>query len=114
MKQVQKLILLIALWLTLPLFLLLTNPETLSLPLLTIPFLLLAFSLYKTTTIGLGMFAKNMDQRRKRLIALNTAIFPTLLLILASIRQLTARDVAIVIALLVILTFYMKRIDIAK
>ena len=114
MKQVQKLIILLVLWLSLPLFLLVTNPETLPLYVLPVPFLLLAFLLYKTTRLALNLAAKGMDDGRARLIALITAILPTLLLILASIRQLTIRDTAIVVALLVILTFYMKRLDIAK
>jgi len=114
LKQVQKLIILIGLWISLPLFLMLTNPETLPLPLLLVPFLLLGLSIYKTAELGYRVLFKERDKSRLRVLAAITAFLPTLLLILASIGQLTIRDTAIVLGLLILLTFYLRRIDFLK
>lgn len=110
-KQVQKLSILLLLWVSLPTFLLLTNPETLPLPLLILPFVLLFVALYKTAQAVLSMLFKGLSRRRVRLMSGIIALLPTLLLILASIQQLTIRDIAIVVGLIILLTFYMRRID---
>lgn len=113
-NQVQKLIMLLGLWISLPAFLLLTNPQTLALPLLIVPFLLLASLLYKTAEIAMSVLFKDLTRKRVRTMAVVIALLPTLLLVLASIRQLTVRDTGIVIGLLAVLTFYMRRIDFLK
>lgn len=113
-KQVQKLTTLVVLWISLPLFLMLTNPETLPLPFLLVPFLLLGFSLYKTAGLGFRVVFKERQKRRLRILAVIAAFLPTLLLILSSIGQLTIRDTSIVLGLLALLTFYLRRIDFLK
>ncbi|MBA3758581.1 hypothetical protein H0X10_03050 [Candidatus Saccharibacteria bacterium] len=113
-KQVQKLTILVLLWISLPVFLLVTNPETLPLPLLIIPFVLLLLILYKTAEAVLGITLNRRSSKRVKIMAGVVAFLPTLLLILASIRQLTVRDSAIVIGLLVMFIFYMRRIDFLK
>jgi len=112
--NLKKLAVLVALWTFLPVFLLLTNPETLPLPLLIVPFLALGITLYKSTSALLHVTAKNIDEKKVRFMSGVMAFFPTLLLVLASIDQLTVRDVAIVLVLVVIAMFYMKRIDFLK
>lgn len=114
LKQVQKLIILLVFWVSLPLFLLTTDPETLPLPLLLVPFLLLALALYKTAELGYKILFKKLTTQRIRLLAVITASLPTLILILASIGQLTLRDTAIIGGLLIFLTFYLRRIDFIK
>lgn len=111
LKQVQKLIIILAIWISLPVFLLITNPETLPLPLLLVPFLLLAISLYKTAELGYGVMFKRLSKYRIRVLAAISAALPTLVIILASIGQLTIRDLAIIGGLLAFLTFYLRRID---
>jgi hypothetical protein len=113
-KQVQKIIMLVLLWVSLPVFLLITNPETLPLPLLIVPFILLLLVLYKTAETILAVSFRQISAKRIKLMAGISAVLPTLLLILASIRQLTIRDSAIVVGLLIMLTFYMRRIDFIK
>lgn len=102
------------LWVSLPLFILTTNPELLPLPLLVAPFILLAASLYMSARLGLRLLVPNLTKARQRLIAMLLAGLPTLLLVLASIKQLTVRDSAIVVGLLVLLVFYLRRIDFLK
>ena len=113
-KQVQKLTILLLLWVSLPIFLLIANPETLPLPLLVLPFILLATVLYKTAETSLSFGFKQLSSKRIKLMASIVAVLPTLMLILSSIRQLTIRDSAIIIGLMVLLVFYMRRVDFIK
>lgn len=113
-KQVQKLTGLLLIWVSLPTFLLLTNPEDLPLLLLVVPFLILAAVLYLTARLGFSVLFGGLSEKRLRLLALLIAVFPTLLLILASIDQLTVRDAAIVSGLLLALIFYLRRVDFLK
>lgn len=110
-KQVQKLTTLLLLWISLPVFLLATNPDNVPLPLLIVPFILLAAALYKTATTLLRLTFTKASTHRIRIMAVVISLLPTLLIILSSIRQLTIRDVAIVGGLLVLIVFYMRRLD---
>lgn len=113
-KQVQKLIIIVLMWVSLPLFILLTNPENLPIPLLVVPFLLLYATLYMSARLSMKYLVPNLTKGRTRLIATLIASLPTLLLVLASIKQLTIRDTAIVVGLLVFLVFYLRRMDFLK
>lgn len=110
-KKVQKLTTILLLWISLPTFLLLTNPETLPIPLLIMPFLMVLFAIYRTTNLALGLGPRPMSPKRAKLMSGVIAILPTVLLILASIGQLTVRDSVIIFGLLILLTFYMRRLD---
>ena len=114
LKQVQKLIVLLMPWVFLVGFLLVTNPETLPLPLLIVPFIVLLFALYTTAQALLRVLFKDIPKARKKTMALIFAILPTLLILLASIRQLTVRDTAIILGLLILLMFYVRRLDFLK
>lgn len=113
-KQVQKLITIGLLWVSLPIFLLITNPEELPLAMLVVPFILLFAMLYITARVGLRIIFPSISTARQRLLAVLIGALPTLLLILASIKQLTVRDTAIVVGLLVMLVFYLRRVDFLK
>jgi hypothetical protein len=113
-KQVQKLTTLVLAWVSLPIFLLATNPEELPLPLLIVPFILLLACLYVTAKVFLNIFFKDIDTGRRKTMAAIFAVLPTLLILLASINQLTVRDTAIVLGLLVLLLFYLRRLDFLK
>lgn len=113
-KQVQKLITIGLLWVSLPIFLLITNPEELPIAMLVVPFILLFAMLYITARVGLRIIFPSISTARLRLLAVLIGALPTLLLILASIKQLTVRDTAIVVGLLVMLVFYLRRVDFLK
>lgn len=113
-KQVQKLITIGLLWVSLPVFLLITNPEELPLAMLVVPFLLLFAMLYITARVALRIIFPSISTARLRLLAVLIGALPTLLLVLASIKQLTVRDTAIVVGLLVMLVFYLRRVDFLK
>lgn len=111
LNQIKKLIVILLFWVSLLVFMLITHPESLPLPLLIMPFALLAIALYKTARTVLRVSFRQISDQKVKTMAGVIAVLPTLLLILASIRQLTVRDVAIVFGLLLLLVFYMRRID---
>ena len=113
-KQVQKLIMLTLIWISLPTFLLVTNPETLPLALLIVPFTILFLALYLTASMALVSFFKDITPPRRKLMAGIAGTFPVLLLLLASIKQLSIRDTAIVLGLLLLLMFYLRRLNFIK
>lgn len=114
LKKVQNLVILVLLWVSLPIFLLVTNPDSLPLPMLIVPFILVLLALYKTTQTILSIGSTRLSPKKIRLMSGTVAVLPTVLLTLASIGQLTVRDSAIVFGLLILLTFYMRRLDFLK
>ncbi len=110
-KQVQKLTIVLLMWVSLLVFILMTHPERLPLPLLVTPFLLLIAVLYVSARFMLTASFKDISAVRVKTMSLIFAMLPTLLLLLASIRQLSMRDSAIIIGLLILLLFYFRRLD---
>ncbi len=102
-----------ALYLSFPLLLMFTNPENLPLPLLMLPMLLLFVAFLATVLLVLKRIKPEMNRSKRRIIAVLFAVLPTLLIILQSIQQLSARDVIIVFGLWTLLGWYMLRIDFA-
>ena len=105
-KYRRQLIGLIALYAVGLLFFMNTNPESLPLILLIIPFLYLFGVVYLTV-----LFVCRLLQVRSAVfVALVVAIFGVLLFVLGSLHQLTLRDVIISLALTGLLTWYVVRI----
>lgn len=109
MNQWAKRAALVGLYFSLPLFILLTNPEHLPLPLLWVPFLLLLAILFIS---GRQVLGRKMQGKRLMLVVLVISVMPVLLLVLASIDQLDARDIIITTALVGGVAWYLNRLDI--
>ncbi|HSX45109.1 MAG TPA: hypothetical protein VLF39_03325 [Candidatus Saccharimonadales bacterium] len=105
-KHRRKLYILL-IYLSLPLFIMFTNPDHLPLPLLIVPFMLLFIICYTS----LRLILKPISWRKKMLISAAGASAPVLLLVFQSIHQLTFRDVLIVGSLIGVTTFYLSRAD---
>lgn len=88
-----------------------TSPDSLPLPLVITPFILIFAILYLFTRLLLDGYAPNLGTRAKRGLSLIIAALPVLLLILQSISQLTARDLLITLGLILLLLFYFRKID---
>lgn len=99
------------LYISVPAFMLVTNPESLPLPLLVIPFLLLFAALYLTARQFLGRFSANLGERPQKIVAFTLAGLPVLLIILQSIGQLSIRDLLITLGLVAGLIFYFRKTD---
>ncbi len=87
-----------------------TDPFSLPLVLLVVPFGLFAATIYQCSRAVLR--ALRLSGRRTRLIASIITALLLLLALLQSIHQLSLRDLLIVLALLAGLTLYLRRIDI--
>jgi hypothetical protein len=91
------------------LFLTLTDPYRLPLPLLMVPFLLMTALIYKIVGVVVRPLVRS-DKRTTYLATVTTSLF-MLVLLLQTIRQLSLKDFLIVGALFLGLTFYIRRID---
>ena len=96
-------------------FLFTTNPQALPAVLLLIPFVLLfscVFSLVYWTSALLSF--GRINGKRRLMLSFCLALLPTLLLLLQSINQLTARDILIFSLFIFILVMYIFRINAVK
>jgi hypothetical protein len=110
MNHFKKLTLILAPFLLLGLFLMLTDPYDLPLIILLLPFVLLGWGIFKATK-ELGKQA-GLSQRRSKLTATIVTILVLLTVLLQSIRQLSAKDFIILIVLLAGVTLYVRRFDV--
>ena len=111
--RLKNIFLLLALYASLPLFLMSTNPERLPLPLLLVPFLLLFLVIFLTVLL-IGKrtpILKGMQRRRQYAVAALIAAIPMLLAVFQSLHQLNGRDILIAIGLAAAVSFYIARAD---
>jgi len=87
-----------------------TNPYALPLPLLPIPFLLLGLGSYYVTSAILQMTP--LPERKAKLVSAVLTSIVLLGVVLQSIRQLSSKDFLILLALLVGITWYMRRLEV--
>ena len=97
-----------------PLFLAMTNPQDLPLPIVLLPFIWLFIAIFVAAQWLVQLRAEKLDKRRRMLLAGVSAALPVLLLVFESVHQLSVRDVLIVVALLASISFYMTRADFLK
>jgi hypothetical protein len=109
-KRLRHMLPFLALYASLPLFIISSNPRRLPLPLLWVPFLLLFAILFTTSRHLLG---RKMQGKRLLSLVLMLSLMPVLLLVLASINQLDLRDIIITAGLVVGITWYLNRLDIS-
>jgi hypothetical protein len=115
--KLRKTLLLIVLYMSLPLFLFLTNPQSLPLPLLILPIFLLFLITYTTIYLILvNKLRKSKRILRTRLIIISAvvAIVPVLLIVLASIQQFTLRDIILSTVIVICISWYLLKVDFLK
>ena len=98
-------------YLAIPVFMMATNPDSLPLPLLTIPFLLVFVALYLTVGRLLRRYFYNLRDKPLKGVAVALAGLPVLLIILQSVGQLSIRDLLIIVGLILGLVFYFRKAD---
>jgi hypothetical protein len=103
----KQLFIVVSLWIVGLLFLLLTNPDTLPLPLLIVPFIYAFITLFLTIRLLVTYFSRS--QALGTSVGITITIFIVLCLVLASIRQLSARDLLISLAITIILSWYLTK-----
>lgn len=109
MKRLKQIGLLLLPFIILGIFLLLTDPYDIPLPLLVVPFVLLGFGIFRLLSFVLARLTKLSVARIRLLAGLITSLVE-LLVLLQSIRQLSLKDFFLLVALLVGLTFYLRRV----
>lgn len=116
-RKIRNRTLLILLYLSLPAALFFTNPQKLPISLLILPIVLLFLIIYAIVYLLITKKlkrAKTISKTRIIVISGVCALMPVLLLVLASIRQFTFRDILLAIALLVCVSWYLLKVDFLK
>jgi hypothetical protein len=88
-------------------FLITTSPDNLPVALLIAPFIYIFICLYLTTLLIVGFLGSWI--RHSRIAAGIVAIVGTLLLLLSSLHQLTARDVILSMSVTLIVMWYLQK-----
>ena len=95
-----------------PIFVLLTDPQSLPLPLLVLPFIWLFASLFALSWTVLKH--RNLSRKQIVLVSGIIATTPVLLAVFQSIHQLSIRDVFLSVGLVALTAVYMLRADFIK
>lgn len=117
LKKARNILLILLLYISLPVILFLTNPQNLPVPLLILPIVLLFMIIFATVYfIFMRQLKRSGKISRTRLILISAiiAIVPVLLLVLASIRQFTVRDIILSIAIVISISWYLLKVDFLK
>jgi uncharacterized membrane protein YccC len=115
-KLTKKSFLTILLYVGFIVFLFTTNPNKLPIGLLLLPIAWLFLCLFVAARFLFSRLLKNskLSRSRRNTLALLAAGLPSLLLLLKSIDQLTARDSLLLLLLIGFALFYASRINFAK
>ncbi len=108
-KNVKNIAVVAALYVGLIGFLLLFNPQKISIGWLIVPFLLLFMALFMTTLLVVKNSFLQSRVKRPRTLASLVAGVPTLILLLDSVDQLSLRDVLIIAVFGVFALFYFNK-----
>ena len=114
MKTRPQFISVVLSYVLLAILLMTTNPESMPLPVIIIPFIVIFICLFLTIDLVAGHLLKNINTKSRVRISIILAIFPVLIMVLQSINQLTLRDVAISLLLFFLLIFYFKKTNTIK
>lgn len=111
--HIKRYLAIVGLYIAGPLFFITTDPKSLPLPLLVIPFLWIFAVLFVTTWI---ILSKKPDIHKKQVAMISgcVASIPVLLAVFQSIHQLSIRDVLLSVGLVVLAAIYMLRADFIK
>lgn len=92
------------------LFLMFTNPESISLPLILVPYLLMAVLVYRLFSFGLNIwFVGTKNKRKIRLYSIVLTVVVINFALLKSIGQLTVQDGLISAAIIVVSAIYISK-----
>ncbi len=111
-KKIQKLVALAVVYASLPLLLLLTDPQKLPLIALVLPVVLIFVICFVTVLLIVRLVRPSTGATKQRVIAFLSALLPTLIIVLQSIQQLSTKDVLIVLSLWLVFVWYMQKVDI--
>lgn len=105
----RKLLIVLLSTISLCLFIFSTDPHQLSASYLLVPPALILLILFESTDLVLGTYS-NMMPAKRHLISMISALGPVMLLLLASLGQLTYRDTVLSLLFIIGLTAYFSRL----
>jgi hypothetical protein len=92
-------------------FMSLTQPDALPLPLIVVPVILVFLSFYSLTLLILRLYKNSPDNDNSyKVIALIVGVIPAILLVLQSIGQLVLRDSLLLLSIGLMLSIYISKI----
>lgn len=92
-------------------YILLTNPNTVALPLLLIPFVLIGFILYEITSLIIRTINRESQNLILRMLPAGVGFVGVTLMVLSSLHQLTWKDTLLVILFAGLFGLYLWRAD---
>lgn len=92
-------------------YILLTNPNSVPLPLLLVPFVLIGFILYEVTSLAVRVISRDRAGIVPRMLPISVGFIGVALLVLSSLHQLTWKDTLLVILFTALLWMYLWRAD---
>jgi hypothetical protein len=92
-------------------YIMLTNPNTIPLPLVLVPFILIGVFLYQLTALMLVLRGIEKGHYVRRLLPGSISFIGVALLVLASLHQLSWKDVFLVALFTVLFWLYVGRAD---
>ena len=107
----KRLVLLIALYAGLIAFLLVTNPNKLTIGWLILPFVWLFCNLFLTALVFMDIFGYKYRSKKRLGVTLLVALIPTIILILDSVNQLTLRDCLLITIVGLLAVFYIGKLQ---
>ena len=116
-KKIEKKFVIALLYLSLPIFLISTNPQHLPIVLLTVPYILLFLILYVTAYLAAPKyFKKSLSGSRTKQVIISGlfGVIPVLLIWLVSIRQFNVWDILLTLVILILVSWYLLRADFFK
>lgn len=96
-------------WLLLFLLFFFVNLLDAPLPVLILPFLLIAVGIHQAVTYLLQRLMPNLSVVRRNAITIPVTLLPVALLLLSSVEQLTGRDMLLIVVLLLVVGFYIRK-----
>lgn len=116
-KNLSKRLGLILIYISLPLFLIFTNPQNLPISLLVIPYGLLFLIIYITSyTLLPKYFPKTFSATRTKKVIISGVLsfIPVLVFLLTSIGQFNFWDILLSLLILFLIAWYLLRVDFFK
>lgn len=109
MKEHVRLLRSLVAWIFLLTLLFFVDPLEAPLPLLILPFLCITVGMHQALTYLLQRVLPSLSVMKRNAIVIPITLLPVALLLLSSVEQLTGRDILLIVILLLVVGFYIRK-----
>lgn len=109
MKEHVRLLRSLVAWVLLLVLLFFVDPLDAPLPVLILPFLLISVGIHQSIAYLLQRVVPNLPVVKRNAITIPVTLLPVALLLLSSVEQLTSRDILLIVVLLLVVGFYIRK-----